>query len=129
MKRLQKFFILSVLLCALFSFGLSQGEETKPLFDIKDAIVLAIMSIGGIGVIAITQFVKSALVKLFNVTTAAVKDIIGYAGSLVVSAGASAYVLLRTQEFTWMALLGYTIYVWLEANQIFKVFKKPTPTG
>jgi len=128
MKRLQKFFILSVLLCALFSLGFAQREEGFH-FDIDQAIVAAIMTIGGIGVIAITQIVKNALVKLFNVVQDGIKNILGYASSLIVSAGASAFVLLQMKKFTALALLGYTLYVWGEANQIFKIFKKPTPTG
>lgn len=125
MKRLKILFLV-VMLCALFSPVFAQGEETKSLFDIEEAIVLAIMSIGGFGVIAITQIVKNALVKLFNVIDAGIKDIIGYTASLIVSAGASAYILVKLHKFAWMALFGYTLYVWLEANQIFKIIKKPS---
>ena len=125
MKRLKKFIILSVFLCALVSLGFAQGEEGFH-FDIDEAIVAAIMTIGGIGVIAITQIVKNALVKLFKVTQDGVKNTLGYVSSLVVSAGASAFVLLQMKQFGWLSLLGYTIYVWLEANQIFKIFKKPS---
>jgi len=126
MRRLQKFFILSIFLCALLSLGFTQGEEGFH-FNIDEAVVGTILTIGGLGVMAITQIVKNTLVKLFNVTQPGVKDILGYISSLIVSAGASAFVLLQLKLFTFMALLGYTIYVWLEVNQIFKIIKKPSP--
>ena len=127
MKRLRVrvFIFLSVMLCALFSLGFAQGEEGFH-FDIDQAIVASIMTVGGLGVIAITQLVKNALVKLFNVVKDKVKDVLGYASSLIVSAGATAFILLQMKKFAWLSLLGYTIYVWLESNQIFKVFKKPS---
>jgi hypothetical protein len=125
MKRFSKLIILSVFLCALFSLGFAQGEEGFH-FDIDQAIVASIMTVGGLGVIAITQLVKNALVKLFNVVKDNVKNVLGYVSSLVVSAGATAFVLLQMKKFAWLALLGYTVYVWLESNQIFKVVKKPT---
>ena len=116
---------MSVMLCALFSLGFAQGEEGFH-FDIDQAIVASIMTVGGLGVIAITQLVKNALVKLFNVVKDKVKDVLGYASSLIVSAGATAFILLQMKKFAWLSLLGYTIYVWLESNQIFKVVKKPS---
>jgi len=125
MKRLKVFVFLSVMLCALFSLGFAQGEEGFH-FDIDQAILASIMTVGGLGVIAITQLVKNALVKLFNVVKDKVKDVLGYVSSLVVSAGATAFILLQAKKFAWLPLLGYTVYVWLESNQIFKVVKKPS---
>jgi hypothetical protein len=122
MKRIKILFLL-VMVCALFSPVFAQGEGFH--FEIDDAIVAAIMTIGGLGVIAITQIVKNALVKLFNVVQEGVKNFLGYVSSLIVSAGASAFILLQMKKFTWLALLGYMIYVWLEVNQIFKVIHKP----
>jgi hypothetical protein len=124
MKRFKILFVLAFLLVC-FSPLVAQGIESIR-FEIDQAIVVAIMTIGGLGVIGITQIVKNALIKLFNVIDAGAKDILGYVSSLIVSTGASAFILLQMKKFTWLALVVYSVYVWLESNQIFKVFKKPS---
>jgi hypothetical protein len=50
----------------------------------------------------------------------------GYAISLVVSAGSTAYYLVTQHTFAAVPFIGYTLYVFCVANGIFKATHTPT---
>ena len=78
-------------------------------------VLLAILGLFGIGVVGITEMVK----RFLNWD-----GVLAYIISAVVSAGATAYVLLTTNIFSWVGFALYTVLVFLEANGLYKVIKK-----
>jgi hypothetical protein len=71
----------------------------------------------GLTVLGVTEMVKRFL---------KVSGIGAYLVSLAVSAGATAYYLIQTHTFAVFTFAGYTIFVFLTANGIFKVAHTPT---
>ena len=87
-----------------------------PTFD--PSVVQVIMA-GALGltVLGITEMLKKAL----KATGAG-----AYLISLAVSAGGTAYYLISNHIFTVVYFAGYTIFVFLTANGIFKATHTPT---
>ena len=83
---------------------------------IDPTVVTLILTVGGIGVVGLTEMIK----RLFKA-----QDLWVYVISLVVSAGATAFILATSSAFSWIALAGYTFVVFLEANGIYKAVAKP----
>ena len=83
---------------------------------IDQTVVLAIMGIAGIGVLGFTQMIKQWL-KASGIAAKAI--------SLAVSAGATAFVLIQSATFSWVAFAVYTIVVFLEANGLYRAKQKP----
>ena len=81
---------------------------------IDPAMVMAILMIGGIGVIGIVQTIKTWL-KLSGGLALAL--------TLVVSFGATALVLSQAHVFTWLAFVLYGLIVFGEASGLYKVIK------
>ena len=81
------------------------------MFDpgIVDKILLGI---GGLTVVGITEMLK----RFFKLD-----GLWAYIISLVVSIGATAYVLTSSGTFNVLSFIGYSIFVFLAANGIFKV--------
>jgi len=80
------------------------------------AIVITILAFAGIGVTGLTEMVKRFL-RASGVTT--------YLISLVISAAATAFVLIQASAFAIVPFVIYTIIVFLEANGIYKFVAKP----
>ena len=83
---------------------------------IDPAVVTLILAVGGIGVVGLTEMIK----RFFKA-----QDFWVYLISLGVSAGATAFILATSGAFSWIALAGYTLVVFLEANGIYKAVAKP----
>ena len=83
--------------------------------NIDPGIVAAILAVAGIGVTGLTEMVK----RLFKAS-----GILAYVISLIVSAGATAFVLIQAGTFAWIPFVIYTTVVFVEANGIYKVIKK-----
>ena len=76
----------------------------------------------GLTVLGVTEVIKKFLFK----PPAIVPQIAGYAISLVVSAGATAYYLVSSHTFTPVLMAGYTLYTFAVANGIFKATHTPS---
>ena len=76
----------------------------------------------GLTILGVTEVVK----KFFYKPPKVVPQIAGYVISFIVSAGFTAFYLLKTHTFSLLLFLGYTAYVWAVANGIFKGLHTPT---
>lgn len=85
------------------------------MFD--PAIVTIILAgAAGLSVVGITEMIK----RFLNAT-----GFVAYVISLIVSAAATLYYLLSTASFSAVTFIGYTIFVFLTANGIFKATHSP----
>jgi hypothetical protein len=86
------------------------------MFDpgIVDKILLGI---GGLTVVGITEMLK----RFFKVD-----GLWAYIISLVVSAGATAYVLLSSGTFNLLSFAGYSFFVWIYSNGLYKSYNRKT---
>jgi hypothetical protein len=82
---------------------------------VDPAVVAAILAFAGIGVVGITEMVK----RLFGV-----EGLWAYIISAVVSAAATAFTLYQAASFGWLPFVLYTLFVFLEANGIYKAINK-----
>jgi len=80
------------------------------------ALVVTILAFGGIGVTGLTEMLKRFLKA---------EDFWAYVISLVVSAGATAFILVQGSAFAILPFAIYTIIVFLEANGLYKIVAKP----
>ena len=85
-------------------------------FDPTIVEIILVTGIGGVGVRAITAWLKKQL---------RVKGFAAYAVSLLVCAGATAAYLVPT-GFTWLAFAMYTAFVFASANGVYRATKKTT---
>ena len=76
----------------------------------------------GLTVLGVTEVIKKFLFKPPKVVPA----FAGYAISLLVSAGSTAYYLVTQHTFAAVSFIGYTLYVFCVANGIFKATHTPT---
>lgn len=84
------------------------------MFD--PAIVQIILAgVGGLTVLAITELIK----RWLNAS-----GLGAYLISLAVSAAATAYYLVSSNTFTVLAFIGYTAFVFVAANGIYKAAVK-----
>ncbi len=94
---------------------------------IEPAVAEAILSLGfmGFSVVALTQLVKNALVKLLKLSEGG-QQVAGYVASLIVAAVANLYYWLAVAaNFDAGNFVIYTLIVWGLANGWFK-FRKQT---
>jgi len=98
--------LLTVILTIPLAAQIRDGAVFTPA-----TVELILLGIGGLTVVGITQMIKSWLKAT---------GILAYAISGAVSAAATAYVLTKTGGFTIPAFVGYTIFVFLAANGIYK---------
>jgi len=85
--------------------------------QIDPALVVTILAFGGIGVTGLTEMIKRFLKA---------EDFWVYVISLVVSAAATAFILVQASSFAVLPFAIYTIIVFLEANGIYKFVAKPS---
>lgn len=81
------------------------------------ALVITILTVGGIGVAGLTEMIKRFLKA---------QGIFSYIISAIVSLGATAFVLLTGDIWSWLNFGIYSIIVFLQANGIYKFAKKTT---
>jgi hypothetical protein len=102
------FFFVAFLAIPLAALALqTEGDAT---YD-PAVVDLILAGVATLTVVGITQMIK-ALLKASGV--------LAYVISAVVSAAATAIFLLRTGAFTVPAFVGYTLFVFLAANGIYK---------
>lgn len=113
------FFTMAFLLVA--GLALAQDADVPEIGGETVGLILA-LSIGGIGVLGLTEILKRTLLKLIPQGG----QIVGYAASLIVSAAATAYYQYTTTGFEVLTFAIYTILVFATANGIFKVTHTPS---
>ena len=112
---MKKFILLAFLFLAILAIPVLALQEGEAATTFDPAVVeLILLGIGGLTVVGITQLIKTWL---------KVEGAAGYIISAVVSAGATAYVLITTHIFPVVAFIGYSLFVFLAANGIYKVRK------
>lgn len=84
-----------------------------------DPAVVNIILAGALGltVVGVTETIK----KWLHAT-----GILAWIVSILVSAAGTLYYLISTATFTWPLFIGYTIFVTLSANGIYKATHGPT---
>ena len=84
-----------------------------------DPAVIQIIMAGALGltVLGVTEMIK----RWLNAG-----GVVAYLVSFVISAGATAYYLITTHTFTIILFVGYSVFVFLTANGIFKATHTPT---
>lgn len=91
------------------------------MFD-NATVVLILAFIGGPVVLAVTEMAKRLLLKAFpRLAVATLAYVICGASSV----GATLYLLLSTHTLTPVALIGYSVLVFIEASGIYKALPKP----
>jgi hypothetical protein len=109
---MKKIILLAFCFLVLFSVPLLALQEAEGTTTYDPAVVQLILAgVAGLTVVGITQMIKG----LLHAT-----GVLVYIISAIVSAGATAYFLVQTAGFTVPAFVGYTIFVFLAANGIYK---------
>jgi len=92
-------------------------DATAGVAPIDPAVVKIITEGGilGLSVLALTEMLK----RLLKWT-----DALGYVASGIVSMAATAFYLITTSGFTILAFIGYSFFVFLTANGLYKVIAK-----
>ena len=110
----------------LLATPLLAQDEAFP-YELNEAIVTGILTIFGIGLMAIVQFVKNILAKLISNWenwTSAQRRAVLYPVTLLVSAGATAFTLFQMQLWSLGRFILYTLYTWGYINQFWKGMKE-----
>jgi len=115
-----KLILLAFLLLLIFPIMVFAQVEDIP-FDVDKALIAAILGAFGLGVLGITELIKTWL-KVANWHPTA-RKVAGYVISLVVTLGATTSTLIATSRFTWGSFILYSLIVWAEANGIFKAIR------
>jgi len=100
----------------LFASPLMAQDGETPMFDPAVVELILVTGIGGLGVRALTALLKNWLKA---------KGFLAVAISLVVCAAATAVYLVPAGIFSWIDLAGYTAFVFVGANLIYRATKKP----
>jgi len=108
------FLLFSVIV--LFPVRVMAQHATGEMFD-PTTVELILAGALGITVVGLTEMLKRWL-KTSGVGS--------YLVSLAVSAAATAYYLVKTTGFTPLSFAGYTVFVFLAANGIYKAVKSTT---
>lgn len=109
-----KKFLLGFCMVLLFvCFALAQ--TTAPIVFDPSIVDKILLGVAGLTVVGITEMIKRLL---------KVEGTLAYLISLAVSAAASAYFLISTASFAILPFIGYTVFVFLAANGIYKVAAK-----
>jgi hypothetical protein len=83
-----------------------------------DPTVIETIMLGALGltVLGVTEMIK----KWFKAS-----GVLAYAISMAVSAAGTAYYLIQANSFTILSMIGYTFFVFLSANGIYKATRGP----
>jgi riboflavin transporter FmnP len=84
----------------------------------EGSVITAILSLSvyGLTIVIASEAIKKVLNKILKSTA----QWIGYLSTVISSAGFTAYYLITTHAFTWIAFAGYTVLVCLTGNMLFK---------
>jgi hypothetical protein len=103
--------ILAILFLVVVSFlALPLAAADGSMFD-SATVELILLGVGGLTVVGITQMVKTWLKA---------SGALAYVISAAVSAIGTAYYLVKAGAFAVPVFVGYTIFVFLSANGIYK---------
>lgn len=109
--RMRKgFFLAAFLFAVVLALAVPLAAQDGSMFD-PGTVELILLGAGGLTVVGLTQMVKTWLKA---------SGALAYIISAAVSGAATAYFLIRAGGFTWPAFLGYTAFVFLAANGIYK---------
>lgn len=127
----KKFVILSAVLLFLIPvLLLAQGEVDPDFpFEVNDAIVAGIQTLFGIGLMAIVQFVKAGIKKVFpkyDEWEKIARHALMYGVTLLIAAGATYFTLTQMKMLETTRLIFYTVYTWGYINQFWKALKELT---
>ena len=123
-----KKFAMIFLLMFLFALPVLAQDPVDPdfPFELNDAIVAAIMTVFGIGLMAIVNLVKSGIKKLlpnYDQWPALSRHALMYVVTLAIAAGATAFVLVQMKLWAFDRFILYAIYTWGYINQFWKALK------
>ena len=127
MKKFKVVFLLAFFL-SMFTLPMLAQDPVDPdfPFELNDAIVTGIMTIFGLGLMAIVQFVKAGIKKLFpkyDDWPKLGRHALMYVVTLAVAAGATAFVLLEMKVWAFDRFVYYAIYTWGYINGFWKALK------
>ena len=121
-------FLAIILIAAPILLAQDPGEVDPDFpFELNDSIVVAIQTIFGLGLMAITQLVKAGLRRVFkqwNDWRPELRHGIMYFVTAVIATGATYFTLNQMQIMTTPRMLLYSIYTWGYMNQFWKVLKQ-----
>jgi len=120
----KKIAIILLLLAATPALAMAQDADFP--FELNEAIVTGIMTIFGVGLMAIVQLVKQGIKKLipsYENWTPVERHALMYAVTYVIALAATAFTLWQMQLMTTGRMLLYTIYTWGYINQFWKALK------
>lgn len=122
-------FIILTILFLLPILALAQEDVVDPdfPFELNDSIVVAIQTIFGIGLMALTQLAKEGLKKVFkdwDQMTALARHAIMYAVTAIIAAAATYFTLNQMGMMTEARMILYSIYTWGYINQSWKALKE-----
>jgi len=103
-----------VFMVILFATPLLAQDGETPMFDPGVVELILVTGIGGVGVRVLSAAAKNFL---------KVKGFLALLVSVVICAAATAVYLVGAGSFTWGMLAGYTAFVFLSANFIYRATK------
>ncbi len=115
-----------VLLLLAATPALAMAQDVDFPFELNEAIVTGILTIFGVGLMAIVQLVKQGIQKLipsYETWTATQRHALMYVVTLIIALAATAFTLWQMQLMTTGRMLLYTIYTWGYINQFWKALK------
>jgi len=133
-KKHVKVFIFIAILFMAAPFLLAQDPAAVDPdfpFELNDSIVIAIQTIFGIGLMAITQLAKAGLKKIFkdwDNMPATARHGIMYFVTAIIATGATYFTLTQMSLMTAARLILYSIYTWGYISQFWKVLKESVKT-
>jgi hypothetical protein len=95
-------------------------------FELNDSIVVAIQTIFGLGLMAITQLAKAALKKIFKDWDSwrpMARHGIMYFVTAIIAAGATYFTLTKMGIMDSGRMVLYSVYTWGYMNQFWKALK------
>jgi len=123
--RILMFTLILVLFIPLSLLAAQEMTTEDFPFELNEAIVTAIVTAFGIGMMPILQLVKGLLRKIgYENWSKLARHASMYIASLVVAGGATAYALNSLGQWSIERMIIYTIWAAVEANQGWKILKE-----
>ena len=125
MKKFKVFVLLTAILAIFALPALAQVDPDFP-FELNDAIVAGIMTVFGLGLMAIVNLVKTGIKKLipnYDKWPKVSRHALMYVVTAAIAAGATAFVLIQMKVWAMDRFILYTIYTWGYINQFWKALK------
>ena len=128
MKKFTTFLFVLLFIVPLAVLAQEAVDPDFP-FEVNDAIVAGIQTIFGIGLMAIVQFVKAGVKKVFpkyDEWSKVARHALMYGLTLVIAGGTTYFVLTSMHIMATTRFIFYTIYTWGYINQFWKALKELT---